>query len=95
VLQAHSLEEGVFKSDYIRLGNGCSVGPGAFVHYGVSMGDHVVLDADSFLMKGEILDSQTGWCGNSAKMVRSRFIVQKGNTTSGIESEFEPRMAAE
>jgi non-ribosomal peptide synthetase-like protein len=70
VLQAHSLEEGVFKSDYIRLGNGCSVGPGAFVHYGVTMGDHVVLDADSFLMKGEVLDSHTGWRGNPAKMVR-------------------------
>ena len=38
VLQAHSLEEGVFKSDYIRLGSGCSVGPGAFVHYGVTHG---------------------------------------------------------
>ena len=57
VLQAHSLEEGVFKSDHIRIGNGCSIGPGAFVHYGVTMGDHVVLDADSFLMKGEVLDS--------------------------------------
>jgi len=95
VLQAHSLEEGVFKSDYIRLGNGCSVGPGAFVHYGVTMGDHVVLDADSFLMKGEVLDSKTGWRGNPAKMVRSRFIVQKDNTTSRVVSEFEPRMAAE
>jgi non-ribosomal peptide synthetase-like protein len=69
-LQAHSLEEGVFKSDHIRLGNRCSVGPGAFVHYGVSTGDHAVLDADSFLMKGEILDSHTGWCGNPAKLVR-------------------------
>ncbi|TMJ01455.1 MAG: amino acid adenylation domain-containing protein [Alphaproteobacteria bacterium] len=70
VLQAHSLEEGVFKSDYIRLGSGCSVGPGAFVHYGVTMGDRVVLDADSFLMKGEVLDSHTGWRGNPAKLVR-------------------------
>jgi non-ribosomal peptide synthetase-like protein len=70
VLQAHSLEEGVFKSDYIRLGSGCSVGPGAFVHYGVSMGDHVVLDADSFLMKGEVLESHTGWRGNPAKLTR-------------------------
>ena len=70
VLQAHSLEEGVFKSDNIRLGDGCSVGPGAFVHYGVRMGDHVVLDADSFLMKGEVLESHTGWRGNPAKMVR-------------------------
>ena len=71
VLQAHSLEEGVFKSDHIRLGNGCSVGPGAFVHYGVTMGDHVVLDADSFLMKGEVLDSHTGWRGNPAKLART------------------------
>lgn len=69
-LQAHSLEEGVFKSDHIRLGNRCSVGPGALVHYGVSTGDHVVLDADSFLMKGEILDSHTGWCGNPVKLAR-------------------------
>jgi carbonic anhydrase/acetyltransferase-like protein (isoleucine patch superfamily) len=53
------------------MGSGCSVGPGAFVHYGVRMGDHVVLDADSFLMKGEVLDSHTGWCGNPAKMTRS------------------------
>src|SRR5947208_15885714 len=70
VLQAHSLEEGVFKSDMIRIGEGCSIGPGAFVHYGVTMGDHVVLDADSFLMKGEVLDSHTGWRGNPAKLVR-------------------------
>jgi len=70
VLQAHSLEEGVFKSDHIRIGNGCSIGPGAFVHYGVTIGDHVVLDADSFLMKGEMLDSHTGWRGNPAKLVR-------------------------
>jgi non-ribosomal peptide synthetase-like protein len=71
VLQAHSLEEGVFKSDYIRLGSGCSIGPGAFVHYGVTMGDHVVLDADSFLMKGEVLESYTAWRGNPAKLARS------------------------
>ena len=70
VLQAHSLEEGVFKSDYIRMGSGCSIGPGAFVHYGTTMGDRVVLDADSFLMKGETLDSHSGWRGNPAKMVR-------------------------
>jgi non-ribosomal peptide synthetase-like protein len=70
VLQAHSLEEGVFKSDLIRMGEGCSIGPGAFVHYGVTMGDRVVLDADSFLMKGEVLDDHTGWRGNPAKLSR-------------------------
>jgi non-ribosomal peptide synthetase-like protein len=74
VLQAHSLEEGVFKSDHIRIGNGCSVGPGAFVHYGVTMGDHAVLDADSFLMKGEVLDSHTAWRGNPAKLARTHAV---------------------
>ncbi len=70
VLQAHSLEEGVFKSDHVRIGKGCSLGPAAFVHYGVTMGDHSVLDANSFLMKGEVLDPHTVWCGNPAKLHR-------------------------
>jgi non-ribosomal peptide synthetase-like protein len=95
VLQAHSLEEGVFKSDRIRLGSGCTLGPGAFVHYGVTMGDHVVLDADAFLMKGEVLDSHTGWRGNPAKMVRGNAVPEKGDKTAWDESAFEPRMAAE
>jgi non-ribosomal peptide synthetase-like protein len=70
VLQAHSLEEGVFKSDLIRMGEGCTLGPAAFVHYGVTLGDHVVIDADSFLMKGEVLDPYTTWRGNPAKLFR-------------------------
>ena len=77
VLQAHSLEGGVFKSDTIRLGSGCSVGPGAWVHYGVRMGDHVILDADSFLMKGEVLEPYTRWRGNPAKMVRCHAAPQQ------------------
>jgi non-ribosomal peptide synthetase-like protein len=70
VMQGHSLEEGVFKSDYIRIGNRCSLGPGAFVHYGVSTGDDVVIDPDSYVMKGETLDSHTGWRGNPARLAR-------------------------
>src|SRR3974377_1065504 len=38
VLQAHSLEEGVFKSDAIRIGAGSTLGTGAFVHYGSVLG---------------------------------------------------------
>jgi non-ribosomal peptide synthetase-like protein len=70
VLQAHSLEEGVFKSDHIRVGAGSTLGPAAFVHYGCVLGERVVIEADSFLMKGEILDSDTAWRGNPAKLVR-------------------------
>jgi non-ribosomal peptide synthetase-like protein len=91
VLQAHSLEEGVFKSDYIRVGSGCSIGPGAFVHYGVCMGDHVVLDADSFLMKGEVLAPHTGWRGNPARMTRS----YSGTAAAGAVADDALRVAAE
>jgi len=100
VLQAHSLEEGVFKSDHIRLGSGCTLGPGAFVHYGVTMGDHVVLDADSFLMKGEVLDPHTGWRGNPAKMVRCQAAVAAAGPVAacpsiGAADEHSLRIAAE
>jgi non-ribosomal peptide synthetase-like protein len=69
IIQGHSLEEGVFKSDTISIGNGCTLGTAAFVHYGVRMGDNVVLEPDSFLMKGEILGSGTTWLGNPARAV--------------------------
>ena len=68
----HSLEEGVFKSDYIKIGAGCTLHSGSLVHYGVTMGDHVVLDPGSYLMKGEILDPHTRWGGNPAKAVVNR-----------------------
>lgn len=70
VVQAHSLEEGAFKSDRIRIGEGCTLGPAAFVHYGVTMEEHSVLDADAFLMKGETVEAYGVWRGNPAKLHR-------------------------
>jgi non-ribosomal peptide synthetase-like protein len=69
VVWPHSLEEGVFKSDYIKIGAGCTLGSGSLTHYGVVMGDRVVLEPDSYLMKGEILDPGTTWRGNPARAV--------------------------
>jgi len=94
VLQAHSLEEGVFKSDYVRIGNGATLGPAAFAHYGVSMGEHVVLDADSFLMKGEVLDRYTVWRGNPARLV-SVSRVQQPSTAPLVAREIAPEEVAE
>jgi non-ribosomal peptide synthetase-like protein len=71
-IQGHSLEEGLFKSDRIRIGSGCTIGSGALVHYGVTVGDNVVIEPDSFLMKGECPESGTTWCGNPAREVRAR-----------------------
>ena len=45
IVQAHSLEEGVFKSDVVRIGAGASIGIGCLVHYGVTMGDGTHLDS--------------------------------------------------
>ena len=70
LVQAHSLEEGVFKSDHVRIGAGASIGVGCLVHYGVTMGDNTHLDSDFFLMKGEITPAGSRWRGNPAKLVR-------------------------
>ena len=72
IVQAHSLEEGVFKSDVVRIGAAASVGVGALVHYGVTMGEGTHLDADAFLMKGEITPAGSRWRGNPAKLVCRR-----------------------
>jgi non-ribosomal peptide synthetase-like protein len=67
VLQCHSLEDGTFKSDHIVLGNRCSLGVEAFVHYGVAMHDGSALEADSLLMKGEDVPEGTVFAGNPAR----------------------------
>ena len=61
------MEDGIFKSDHIAIGAGCTLGVSAFVHYGVTIGDGAVLGADAFLMKGEDMPPQTQWGGNPAR----------------------------
>ncbi|MET7921633.1 Pls/PosA family non-ribosomal peptide synthetase [Streptomyces avermitilis] len=67
VIQCHSQEDGAFKSDRTVLGSGCTLGVGAFVHYGVTIGDGAMLAPDSFLMKGEEVPSDAQWGGNPAR----------------------------
>ena len=70
VMQAHSLEEGAFKSDRIRIGRGATLAPAAFVHYGTTVGERAVVEPDSFLMKGEAIGDYEVWGGNPAKPQR-------------------------
>jgi non-ribosomal peptide synthetase-like protein len=65
-IQSHSQEDGTFKSEFTTIGDGCTLGVGAHVHYGVVMGDGAVLAADSFLMKGEEVPPSARWGGNPA-----------------------------
>jgi non-ribosomal peptide synthetase-like protein len=69
IFQAHSLEDGIFKSDVIKIGKGCTVGPNALVHYGVVMAENSVVDSDSFLMKGETPAPGAVWRGNPARQI--------------------------
>ncbi len=66
VLQGHSLEDGTFKSDHIAIGAGCTIGTGAFVHYGVTMAEGAIVEADAFLMKGTTTPARTRWHANPA-----------------------------
>ncbi len=72
MLQSHSLEEGAYKSDFIRIGAGSTLAVGSFVHYGVTMGERTRLDPDAFLMKGEITPADSRWRGNPARLVGRR-----------------------
>jgi len=67
VIQCHSMEDGVFKSDRTVLEDGCTLGTGALVHYGVTMGAGAQLRPDSFLMKGEKVPAKARWGGNPAR----------------------------
>ncbi len=70
VIQCHSMEDSIFKSDRTTIGAGCTIGNYALVHYGVTMGDGAVLAADSFLMKGEEIGPHARWGGNPAREMR-------------------------
>jgi len=70
VIQCHSQEDGAFKSDRTAIGTGVTLGVGAFVHYGVTIGDGAVLAPDSFLMKGEEIPEREQWGGNPAREMR-------------------------
>ncbi|MDN5857801.1 MAG: phosphopantetheine-binding protein, partial [Pseudonocardia sp.] len=71
LIQCHSQENDAFKSDRVVIGSGVTVGVSAFIHYGTRLGDGSVLEADSFLMKGEETESYTRWGGNPAEELGS------------------------
>ncbi|WP_448619633.1 Pls/PosA family non-ribosomal peptide synthetase [Geodermatophilus sp. URMC 65] len=66
-IQAHSQEDGGFKSDRITIGAGVTLGVGSWVHYGVTMGDGAELGPDAFLMKGSDVLPGEHWGGNPAE----------------------------
>ncbi|WP_335934714.1 Pls/PosA family non-ribosomal peptide synthetase [Streptomyces sp. PTD5-9] len=82
-IQCHSQEDGTFKSDRSTLGAGCTLGVGAHVHYGVTMGAGAVLAPDSFLMKGEEVPQHARWGGNPATEMRDALDQPEALTRMG------------
>jgi non-ribosomal peptide synthetase-like protein len=71
-VQCHSQEDGAFKSDRSTIGNGCTLGVNAFIHYGTDVGDGALIEAHTFLMKGEEVPAGARWHGNPARHHRGR-----------------------
>ncbi|GAA4159310.1 hypothetical protein GCM10022251_35580 [Phytohabitans flavus] len=93
-LQSHSLEDGTFKSDRIRLGNGCTVGTGALVHYAVDLADAADVTPGSFVMKGSSAPAGTTWRGNPARPVRTApYRVRLGPTGPDAAASTQGRSA--
>src|SRR5262245_24905901 len=68
-IQPHSQENGAFKSDRIELGAGCTLGIGAWAHYGSKMEDGSALAPNAFLMKGEEVPAGALWAENPAREI--------------------------
>jgi len=51
----------------VCIGARVTLGVGAFVHYGTTVGDDAVLAPDTFLMKGEEVPPGERWGGNPAR----------------------------
>jgi acetyltransferase-like isoleucine patch superfamily enzyme len=61
------MEDGIFKADFTALEDDCTLGAGAFVHYGVTVAQGAQLRPDSFLMKGEKVPPGGRWGGNPGR----------------------------
>ncbi len=81
-LQCHSQEDAVYKADRIAVGRRCTLGTGAFVHYGTRVDDGTALMTNTFLMKGTSTGPGSIWGENPAReLVRG---------TSEIEATIAP-----
>ena len=69
-LQAHSLEDGLFKCDRITIGDNCTIGRAAYIHYGVELGDGTSVEPHAFVMKGVTTEPHSLWQGNPAHSVK-------------------------
>lgn len=68
-IQGHSMEDGTFKSDYVVIGDRCSLGVDVWINYGATLHTGSTLRADALLMKGEDVPEGTSYVGNPAREI--------------------------
>jgi non-ribosomal peptide synthetase-like protein len=75
-IQTHLFEDRVMKADYLKIGEGCSIGNMAVVLYGTEMKRGSSLGALSVLMKGEVVPAFSRWIGIPTRPVETApFVV--------------------
>ena len=65
--QTHLFEDRVMKVGPVKIGKRCSIGARTIILYDSEIGDNVNVDALSLVMKGENLQSNSGWGGSPVK----------------------------
>ena len=65
--QTHLFEDRIMKVGPIKIGKRCSIGARSIILYDSEIGDDVHIDSLSLVMKGENLQSGTGWTGSPVR----------------------------
>jgi non-ribosomal peptide synthetase-like protein len=68
-LQTHLFEDRVMKMSRVRVGAGCSLGAVSVVLYDAEIGDGARVDAQTLVMKAEVIPPGTRWRGIPARAV--------------------------
>jgi hypothetical protein len=92
-IQTHLFEDRVMKADYVKIGEGCTVGNMAVVLYGTEMKRRSSLGALSVLMKGEVLPEFTHWIGiptRAVEPVRSLRSQRQKSLPSTVAGDAKP-----
>jgi non-ribosomal peptide synthetase-like protein len=68
--QTHLFEDRVMKIDHVTIGAGVCMGARSAVLYGAQVSDRAHLAALTLVMKGEVIPSDSSWCGSPAAPAR-------------------------
>jgi non-ribosomal peptide synthetase-like protein len=69
LIQPHTLEGRVMKMDEITIGARCWIGADAMIFPGAKLQDRVVIEANTLILRDDLLEEGTTWQGNPSESV--------------------------